>query len=326
MKALVTGGHGFIGSFLVEKLLKKGFRVCCLVRKTSDLRWIKNLSVELIYGDITQQETLPPAVRGVDYIYHVAGAIKGTRRSQFFSVNCEGTLFLAEAALKYAPLLKRFVFISSVAATGPVAGANLPTEDSTCVPVSDYGESKLEAERQLKAKYPKLPLVIVRPPIVYGPRDVNFLLFFKFAKRGFFPLLAPYERYYSIVYVKDLVEGIYVASQDKGAIGKTYFISNPEIYSFENLAKQLSRPFSKNPFFIRLPRFLVRLIAWFGDLYAYITKKEVMISSKKFPELEAASWICSPQKAERELHFKTQIPLSVGVSETVTWLREHHYL
>ena len=326
MKALVTGGHGFIGSFLVERLLKAGFSVRCLVRPTSHLQWIQELPVERVIGDITQPETLVPAVNGVDYVYHVAGAIKAPSREKFFSVNCDGTLHLAEAVRQRVPSLRRFVFISSVAATGPVKGTQTPTEVDPCHPVSHYGWSKLAAEQQLKEKYSELPLTIIRPPIVYGPRDDNFLLFFKFAKRGIFPVPPPYERYYSIVYVKDLVEGIYQASQSPVALGKTYFIANPEIYSFKDLATQMSRPFSKSPVLVKIPKFFIRCAAWGGDLYSYMTKKEVMLSSHKFPELEAASWICSPFEAERDFQFKTETPLSVGLHESVDWLKRHEKL
>ena len=326
MRALVTGGHGFIGSFLVEKLLQENFSVRCLVRKTSDLKWIKHLPIEFVTGDITQKETLPAAVKDVDIIYHIAGAIKGSTREKFFSVNCDGTLFLAEAAQKYAPNLKRFIFVSSVAAAGPGEGTQRATENSDCHPVSDYGKSKLEAEHRLKEKFPNLPLTIIRPPIVYGPRDSNFLTFFKFAKRGIFLVPEPYERYFSIVYVKDLVEGIYRASQVEAAKGQTYFMANPEFYSFESLASHLSRPFLKTPHFIYVPQLLVRILAWAGDAYVSITKKDIMLTSKKFPELAASSWICSSEKADRELHFKAQVPLSIGVRETVEWLKEHKYL
>lgn len=326
MKVLVTGGHGFIGSFLVEKLLKEGFSVRCLVRKTSDLKWIKNLSVELVVGDITQKETLGPAVQDVDYIYHVAGAIKGATSERFYSINCDGTIWLAEAAQKYAPQLKRFIFISSVAATGPVEKTLQPIEESPCHPVSDYGKSKLKAEQELKKRFPNLPLTIIRPPIVYGPRDTNFLMIFKYGKRGFFPMPAPYERYFSIVHVQDLVDGIYEASINEKGNGQTYFIANPEFYSFENMAILLSRPFSKKPKFIPIPLWLLRVIAFFGDIYSRVTKKEIMLTSRKYPEIKATSWICSPEKARRELHFQTKIPFPEGVEKTVHWLQEHHYL
>lgn len=326
MKALVTGGHGFIGSFLVEKLLKEGFSVRCLVRKTSNLQWISGLPLELIVGDITQKETLPAAVKDVDYIYHVAGAIKGVTSQKYYSVNCDGTIYLAQAAQKYAPNLKRFVFVSSVAATGPVTATEPPVETSECHPVSDYGKSKLKAEEELRKQFPDLPLTIIRPPIVYGPRDTNFLIVFKYGKKGIFPIPAPYERYFSIVHVQDLVDGIYEASINEAAKGETYFIANPEFYSFESMATHLSRPFSKKPRFIRLPGWFLRALAFVGDIYSLITKKEIMLTSRKYPEIKASSWICSPEKARRDLHFQTKIPFPEGVSKTVQWLQEHHHL
>lgn len=325
MKALVTGGHGFIGSFLVEKLLKEDFSVRCLVRKNSNLKWVKKLPIEFIYGDITDKASLIPAVQDCDYIYHIAGAIKGSTQEKFFSVNTDGTLNLAEAAQKISNL-KRFVFVSSVAAVGPVIGNEKPREDSECCPVSVYGASKLEAEKLLKEKYPDLPLTIIRPPIVYGPRDENFLTFFKFAKIGFFPKLPPKEKYYSIVYVKDLVEGIYLASRSENAKGQTYFISNPEIYSFEKMAECMSEPFSKTPSFIYVPKTVVRLLSFAGDAYAYLTKKDIMLTSKKFPELMAASWICSSEKSFHDFQFKTKVSLLEGMKETVQWLKENRYL
>jgi len=326
MKALVTGGNGFIGSFLVEKLLKEGISVRCLVRQTSNLRWLKNLPIEWIYGDLADQAALAKAVADVHYIFHVAGVIKASTRDKFFSANCTGTMNLARAALAHAPKLQRFVFVSSVAATGPVEGSLPPTEDSRCQPVSDYGKSKWEAEEQLKVIGRDLPLTIIRPPIVYGPRDEHFLIFFKFAKRGVFFVPAPYQRYYSIIHVEDLVNGIYLASQNMEALGKTYFIANSEVYSFESMAHQVCRLFSRQPKFIHVPRFAVRVVGWVGDMVGWLTRKDVFINSKKIPELEAASWICSSEKARRELGFRAKMPLSAGFDHAIAWFRKNNYL
>lgn len=325
MKALVTGGHGFIGSFLVEKLLHEGFSVRCLVRKTSNLKWIKDLPVELIYGDITQEESLRQAVHDIDYIYHSAAALKGLTKDNFFSVNTLGTQYLAKAASQYAPHLKRFVFISSMAAVGPALGTEKLKEDSLCQPISLYGSSKLEAEKMLKEKFSNLALTIIRPPMVYGPRDENFAAFFKVARKGIFPFFAPFERYYSIVHVKDLVEGIYAASLASNTLGKTYFICNPEIYTYESMAHHMTKPFSRTPHFIYVPQAAIWLLTRLGDIYVRITKKDILFTSKKFPEIIASSWICSPEKAFHDFNFRTQIPLSQGMQETIAWWKAYHH-
>ena len=137
---------------------------------------------------------------------------------------------------------------------------------------------------------------------------------------------APYQRYYSVIHVEDLVNGIYLASQNLEAMGKTYFVADPEIYSFESMAHQGSRSFSKQAKFIHIPRFAVRVIGWMGDMVGWLTRKGVFINSKKFPELEAASWICSSEKARRELGFRAKMPLSAGFDHAIAWFRKNNYL
>ncbi|MBI4040361.1 MAG: SDR family NAD(P)-dependent oxidoreductase [Deltaproteobacteria bacterium] len=326
MKALVTGGHGFIGSFLVERLLKEGVQVRCLVRKTSDLRWIRHLNVELVIGDLTEAETLPEAVKGVDVVYHNAGAIKAKTKDAFFSINTHGTVDLAKAVSLHAPNVQRFVYISSVAAVGPGSGDRQATENTPCFPISAYGQSKRSAEEILEKEFSHLPYTIIRPSIVYGPRDEHFLTFFKFARFGWFPIPYPYERYYSIVHVLDLVEGIVLAAASPSAVKQTYILCNEEFYTFENLAQCLTKPFGKNPHFIRIPKIALEAVALFGDAYSWLTKRDMMISRLKLPELSATSWVFSPKKAQAQLSFQPKIPLVQGAHETVAWYRKNNYL
>ena len=327
MKALVTGGHGFIGSFLVERLLKEGFHVRCLVRKSSNLQWLKGLQqVELCYGDLTTPKSLPAACQGVEIIYHIAGTLTGANLDRYFSVNTQGTIDLLKATVQVAPNLKRFVFVSSVAAIGPSNHFQVSDETTPCQPVSIYGKSKLEAEKDLIQNFSHIPYTIIRPTIVYGPRDQHFLTFFKFAKRGIFPVPHPYERYYSIIHVSDLVDGIFQASQNERAVGQTYVMCNPEYYSFETMAQKLAAPFQNNPKFIPVPKFAIKLIGVAGDLHQWWTKKETMFNSQKLPEVTAAAWGYTPQKAMDELGFKIQTSLEEGARQTVAWYQKHKYL
>ena len=143
MKALITGGNGFIGSYLVERLLNHGYQVKCLVRKTSNLRWIKDLPVEFVYGDITDIGSLLPIVVDVDYIYHLSGALRANKPGEFFRVNHEGTTNLLEASRQRNPALKRFIYVSTQAAAGP-SGTGIPlTEADLPRPISTYGKTKM---------------------------------------------------------------------------------------------------------------------------------------------------------------------------------------
>jgi nucleoside-diphosphate-sugar epimerase len=146
-KAVVTGANGFVGSHLVEGLLSKGYQVICLVRKTSNLRWLSGLNVEYVYADISEKQSLKNVLKDVDFIFHVAGLTKAKRKEEFFKANYEGTKNLLEACVKDNPQTKRFVYISSQAAVGPGKDDQPLDETAPCNPITDYGKSKLEGEK-----------------------------------------------------------------------------------------------------------------------------------------------------------------------------------
>ena len=177
MKTLVTGATGFIGSHLVEELLKGGHRVTCLVRKTSNLQWINGLNVRLIYGDCTIKESLLNAVADFDYIFHLAGLTKAANERDFFSANALGTENLVSAVIEKNPDTKRFVYLSSLAAAGPSCDGTPAKEAGEPKPVSAYGRSKLEGERIVMRHKNTIPVTVIRPPAVYGPRDKDFYIF-----------------------------------------------------------------------------------------------------------------------------------------------------
>ncbi len=222
--ALITGATGFIGSHLAESLLKQGFRVRALVRPTSDLRWIKGLDIEFVSGSLQDNSFLEQAVSGVDYIFHLAGAVKAKDPKDFYLHNTRATMNLARAAMTAAPGLKRFLFASSQAAAGPAECLEKPVcERDECRPLSDYGRSKLQAERELMEISGRLPVTIVRPPSVYGPRDTEVLAYFKWVNRGLALLPGFGTRHAHLIYVKDLVDGMMLAAASKSSLGKTYF-------------------------------------------------------------------------------------------------------
>jgi nucleoside-diphosphate-sugar epimerase len=187
MKALVTGATGFIGSHLCEELAKRGYQVTCLVREKSNLKWIENIDLKLIVGDCKSIDSLFHAVTDIDYVFHLAGLTKACSKNDFFCANTEGTENLIKAVAEKNPKIKRFVYLSSLAAAGPSNNGSPLREDAEPRPVSSYGKSKLEGEKAVLKYKDLIPITILRPSAVYGPRDKDLFVFFKMLKKGIFP-------------------------------------------------------------------------------------------------------------------------------------------
>ena len=211
-KALVTGGTGFIGSHMVELLLAEGWQVVCPVRNPKNLRNLEGLQVDIIQFDRLEKEI--GLIQDVDYVFHIGGATRAVNFDDYRSANVDFTRMLLECCA--SPIsnqpLKRFVSVSSQACVGPSPDAgDAVTEEHSPSPLSMYGRSKLEAEKIAAKFMDVLPVTIVRPPTVFGPRDTDVLGIFKCACYRFAPCIAGPDRLVSIIYVKDLVRGILAA-------------------------------------------------------------------------------------------------------------------
>ncbi len=324
--ALVTGASGFIGSHLTENLLSKGCRVRALVRTTSNLKWLNGLELELVYGSFDDQSSLADAVKGVDYIFHIAAAKSGPRQ-KLFRDNVEGAINLAKAAARSAPGLKRFVFSSSQAAAGPSACLEEPRcESDQCRPISDYGRSKLEAERQLMELAEQIPLTIVRPPTVYGPRDSDVFLYFQWINRGLALLPGFKKRYAHMIFVRDLVEGMIGAAQSDAASGRTYFLSDPRSYSWQEISRAIAQSLYKKPLPLRIPLGLARFAALLAEGGALAAGRDSIFNRQKAREMAERYWTCSPAQAEKDFGFKCRHDLKRGLEITARWYRENGWL
>lgn len=324
--ALVTGASGFIGSHLTEALLSKGCLVRALVRTTSNLKWLKGLNLELAYGSFDDQSSLSDAVKDVDYIFHIAAAKTG-RRQDLFHHNVAATVNLAKAAAKSAPGLKRFIFSSSQAAAGPSACLEEPRcESDQCHPLSDYGRSKLEAERQLMKLAEQIPITIVRPPTVYGPRDSDVLLYFQWINRGLALLPGFKKRYAHLIFVRDLVEGMIGAAQSDAAAGQTYFLSDPQSYSWQEISSAIAQSLNKRPLPLRIPLGLARFAALLAEGVALAAGRDSIFNRQKVREMAERYWTCSPAQAEKDFGFTCRHDLKTGLDITARWYRENGWL
>jgi nucleoside-diphosphate-sugar epimerase len=326
MRVLITGANGFIGSHLAERCIREGWDVACLVRNTSDLRWLEGLKVDFIRGDISEPDSLKPAFDGVDVVFHLAGKTKAPDFRSYCKANAEGTANMLEAAARYAPTLKRFVHASSAAAAGPSPSLRPMDEDAQPRPVTWYGMSKLKSERICASYMPKIPVAVIRPPAVYGPRDRDIYDFFKIVSLGIAPILGDHEKYISMVHARDLVEGFMLAAVTPAATGNTYYIANKNPYPFREMLSTLVRAVGKPAITIRIPHDLVHLAAGLSECTGQLIGKTAAFNRMKARELCQRYWICDVGRAERDLGYGSAIPLEDGFFETAEWYRSQGWI
>ncbi len=319
-KVLVTGASGFIGSHLTAALIKKGYEVTALLPPSDDTRWIKNLNATVFYGDVTDKASLFKAVQGVTSIYHLAAVLESPRSERFYHTNYQGTKNLVEVCLDSKIELKRFLFVSSVAALGPSKENELLDEEAPCFPATDYGRSKLLCEQYVRSKKRQMPVTILRLPMVYGPRCFRGLFFiFKVLNKGIRISIGNGEM--NLGFVEDIVEGIVKASKSPFTIGKTYHLGDT-IYTANEILNAIEKALEKKQVRLRFPFPLLRLAVFFSELFAGITGTESILS----PYLKYRYWRLDVSKAEKEFGFKAKTSLESGAKITADWYKRKGFI
>jgi len=326
-KVLVTGASGFIGGHLVEKLLDRGDHVRCLVRRPWKPAFQSNAGrLEMVRGDLSQPATWYDALDGIQYLFHIAGLTSALREKNFFQVNRDGTANLIDALIEKGIEIDRLVYLSSLAAVGPASEDFPAVEETNPHPVSHYGRSKLEGEKKVAALKDSIPWTIIRPPIVYGEREKQLFQFIRMIARGFLPLPAGKERYYSFVHVDDLVSGMLLAAEKKDAAGMIYHMAHREIWGWRDFTAAVARALGKKAFKIPLPLIIFRVSASLSDLLGQIRREAYPFNYDKYRELRHFYWTCDPGKAEKELGFKARTGMNEGLTRTVAWYKEEAWL
>jgi len=328
LKALVTGATGFVGSHVAELLHKRGYEVRCTVRKTSNLRWLENKPFELVEVSFSDPESLRQAVLGVDYIFHVGGSIAAKNLDAFIKSNRDGTKNLLGAVLKYNPDVKRFLYVSSQTVAGPSDSLEKPiNEDKPGKPLTSYGKSKKAAEEEVLKLKDKLPVTIVRPSAVYGPRDEGIYPMFKLAKQGLGTLVGFNPQYLTLIHSDDLARGIIDAAESQKTIGQTYFLSSEEAYSWDKVYDAMKKGLNKkNILLIKLPHFLVLGIAGISEFFGKFSKKPPIFNYDKGIDFIQTYWTCSVEKAKRDFGFRQQVSIEDGVKNTLDWYIENKWI
>ena len=340
-KFLVTGANGFIGSHVVDQLLARGNHVRCLVRRSSQRPWMEGRDVELVEGDIAVPPSLTRAVAGCDAVIHLAGLTCALNKNDFLATNAQGVRHVAAAcaAQETPPVL---VVVSSLAAAGPATHGRANVESDPPRPVSNYGQSKLAGEQEAAAMAGKLPISIVRPPIVVGPRDrLSFALFRPIARWGVHVVPGFTERRFSVVHATDLASALLsvaergarlpALSNKNGAPPQTgqgfYYVAASEQPTYEELghmiAAALGRPRARR---VRLPETVVWATGGMTELTGRLLRRPLSLSLDKVREAVAGNWTCDAARIRDELGFTPAAPLADRLRATAEWYREAGWL
>ncbi len=317
MKILITGASGFVGGVLVRECLKRKHQIKCLVRKTSNLGQLKEYPVELVYGDLLDRDSLSKAVQDVDVIYHLAAQIEKVDKQIYDKINYLGTKNLIEICLSYNKNLKKFVYVSTIAAVGP-SKSDIPVkEDSVPHPINDYGKTKLAAENFIRGFQGKLPFVIARLPMVYGPGNTNINKFIKLAKTGFWPAFYGGDKLTSAIYVEDVVQGLILLAENPKAVNRIYFLTEEKIYKLSEVGKIIAEALGKKLIIIKIPLNLLLLFIFFQEILFKLIGRKPLILRQQVKRWVDQNWICSGQKVKEDLGFVAPTSLSVGIKKII---------
>lgn len=324
-RTLVTGATGFVGSHVAERLSEQGHDLRCTVRATSDLRWLAGVDAETTPADLADAELdLARTLEGVERVVHAAGVTRAARGEVFRRVNASGTRRLAEAARRAG--VRRFVFVSSLAARGP---------DDAEGPAGAYGRSKRRAEELLRrgaasgveeaGRGRAMEVVVLRPGAVYGARDTELLPLFRLASRGWFPRVASAGEVQP-VHVDDVATAA-VRAVDADAPGfGPWPVAGPDRRTWPELADELEAALDRELRRVPVPGLLLRAVGAAAEAAARATGRPPAFDRRTARDFSGRSWTCDTTATEEALGWRPRVGLAEGLARTVRWYRRAGWL
>ncbi|MFH1593007.1 MAG: NAD(P)-dependent oxidoreductase [Candidatus Woesearchaeota archaeon] len=321
MKILVTGGSGFIGKILVEKLLQKGHKITVIVRNVKKIKELKD-EVKVIVGDIRDLGIIKQAVKSQDIVYHLAALIHpaGVSKKEYFDLNSESTGRLYKESSKAG--VKHFIYISSVACYGVTKGGVLVKEDTKPKPIDIYGKSKLKGEERIHENK-SIPFTIFRLGKIYGPGDNSapWVTLVGLVKRRLFMMISNGKSTIMPLYIDDAVTGLISCLNNKKTFYKTYNLVGNEIVTKKEFIKVMAKGLNVKPRKGYLPKSLVVSGATLLEPVLKLFQKEPTISRKKL-RFFLASELYDTSLAKKDLNFNPKVNLEEGMRNTVSWMKK----
>jgi nucleoside-diphosphate-sugar epimerase len=309
LKTLVTGATGFIGTHLVKALVEEGRDVKCLVRKTSNTKFLEGLGVEFFYGDLRIKDSLKGIIKDVNIVYHLAGEIYSKRSRDFYRINLDGTKNLVEVGL--SENIDKFIFLSSIAAVGPNREHDiLLNEQSLCSPINPYGRSKLEAEKLLTKFFEKyeFPAIIIRAPIIYGPSKQSNIItkILHMIYKNRFLIMGDGKNLRSLCYIDNLFQGLTRVEESSNSIGGIYFVSDEKPYTFNEIFQTIAQQLGTSLKETHLPNCIGKACGLACKLLATIGFYSSSLNTIWNMVLDMA---CDISKAKRELNYNPRVSI-----------------
>ncbi len=328
MKVLVTGASGFLGSHVADQLIREGHHVRALVRRSSKRDFLETLKgIEFAYGGVEDAEKVADAVKGVDAIIHSAGLVKARSPEEFRATNVTGTKNLLDAAEAHAPDLQRFVFVSSLTAAGPSPDGKPVGRTKDPAPVTHYGRSKLEAERVVLAKKERVPVTILRPAAIYGPRDNEIFAVFQSVHRGVLPTIGDGTNTLSMVYAADCADACVKAVFADVPSGSLYYVDDGEVYLLRQMLEGVENALGKKAKIrINLPFPVVYMAALSTEIFGKLSNRAVMLNRDKMNEMRQPHWVCTSADTRTDLRWEPKTMLREGTQITAKWYRDNGWL
>jgi len=294
--------------------------------ESDDLTWLEGKDTDLIFGDCTDRDSLDRAITSdLDYIFHLAAVMNAPVDEIYDSVNYHGTKNVVDLCLDKKVELKRFVYVSSFAASGPSGKNEIKDETSLCEPATEYGRSKLKTEKYLAQFCEELPYTILRLGLVYGPRNRNGIFsLFQVVSWRIRPILNNART--NVVYVKDVATCMLLAAQSNKAIFETYCVGENRIYSFREVAEAVSKAFGGRMLSIPVSIPLLFGAGMVLQLLGTITRTKPLLDLRRMSDMRHRYWMYDTSAVSRDLGYETGFELSEGARETVEWYRRQGWV
>jgi len=329
-KVLITGASGFVGSWLVQESLKRGWETYAGIRSTSSRTFLQDERINFVILDFSDKDHMRKVLseRDYDYIIHNAGVTRAQRDSVYFTVNSEYSRDFAKLALEVLEdRLRKFVFISSIEAYGSADGTpdDVVDESITPNPRTTYGQSKLRAEKELKT-IDDLPLIIIRPTAVFGPAEKDFFAFWKTIKNyRVTPTIGNKNIKYSFIYVKDLARVVLDAAASD-IVQRGYFASDGRIHKMGDFLSHIASSLSQKTLSFTIPYLVMDTAVALTGLLDKVTGKKSLLNAEQIAKAKAQNWDCDISDLVRDFHYSPYYTLEAAVHETTEWYIKHGWI